>query len=288
MLKWRVDEQEVLERLQSVTIDFASDGRTGESISMAHRFLRKLRHGARLTSEAEDVLARLLDSTRTVEAREDLLAQGREPRYLPLIVGGWAGRYTILEDGRRQIISLLLPGDLCEPFGVLPRFMDNAITALTPVEMAMVRLDALRSAAQASPRIEEALWWDLLVSSAIERQHLVSLGRRTANERLGHLFCELHLRLSMVGLVDEDNSYEMPVTQADLGDLLGLSVVHVNRSLQDLRRTGMITLRDRRLTIHDLESLRELAMFDETYVKPFGTISLVSQSDAPNLGQRQP
>lgn len=252
---------------------------------MVHPFLRKLRHGARLTKEHEETFLRLTQSTRTIGAREDVVPLGGQPRYLPLVVDGWACRYTTLENGRRQIISLFLPGDLCEPFGVLPRFMDHAIGALTPCVIAQVRTDAIRSVAQLSPRIEEALWWDLLVASAIEREHLVSLGRRSATERLGHLFCELHLRLGMIGLVDGDElSYDMPITQADLGDLLGLSMVHINRSLQELRKTGMISLRGRRLTIHNLEGLRELAFFDDGYLHRFGPLSLLN-ADGSDVNQ---
>jgi CRP-like cAMP-binding protein len=253
---------------------------------MVHPFLRKLRHGARLTKDNEDILGRLVQSTRLVGAREDVVPFGGAPRYLPLVVDGWACRYITLENGRRQIVSLFLPGDLCEPFGVLPRFMDHAIAALTPVVIAQIRPEAIRAAADASPRIDEALWWDLLVTSAIDREHLVSLGRRTATERLGHLFCELHLRLTMIGLVDEDEpSYDMPVTQADLGDLLGLSMVHINRSLQELRRSGMISLRDRRLSIRDLDGLRELSFFDDGYLHPFGALSLLNSSDISDVGR---
>ncbi|WP_420135607.1 Crp/Fnr family transcriptional regulator [Rhodopseudomonas sp.] len=236
---------------------------------MDHPFLRKLRHGAQLTKEDEVLLASLLEPARAISAREDVAEEGSEPFSLPLIVDGWACRYSTLENGQRQIISLFVPGDLCEPFGMLPRFMDHSVATLTPVMMTPVRVAPIKAAVLASPRIEEALWWDLLVATAIDREHLVSLGRRTATERLGHLFCELHLRLEMVGLV-EGLSYEMPVTQADLGDLLGLSMVHVNRSLQELRRTGLMSLRGRRLTIHDLEGLRELSFFDDGYLHPEG------------------
>lgn len=141
--------------------------------------------------------------------------------------------------------------------------MDHSFGALTPVIFAPIALAALRSAVQASRTIEEALWWDLLVAAAIEREHLVSLGRRSALERMGHLLCELHLRLAMVGLAD-GSGYDLPVTQADLADLLGLSTVHVNRLLQELRQTGPISLRGRRLTIHDLAGLREFSCFDAT------------------------
>lgn len=229
---------------------------------MLHPFVRKLRYGAELNVDDERILAELAVPTRAIGARRDILAEGGEQQFLPLVVEGWTCRYRLLENGRRQIFSVFVPGDLCEPFGVLPRFMNHSIGALTPTVFAPLKLEAIKSAAHASPRIESALWWDLLVGWEIEREHLVNLGRRSATERLGHFFCEMHLRLAMVGLV-EDQSYDIPITQADLGDLLGLSVVHVNRSLQELRRTGLMSLRKGRLAIHDLQELRELAFFDE-------------------------
>lgn len=109
---------------------------------MVHPFLRKLRHGARLTKDSEETLLRFTQSIHTVGAREDVMPLGETPHYLPLVVDGWACRYTTLENGRRQIISLFLPGDLCEPFGALPRFMDHAVGTLTPVVIAQVRADA--------------------------------------------------------------------------------------------------------------------------------------------------
>lgn len=232
---------------------------------MAHPFVRKLQHGASLCKQDQDVLTGLTQSVRRIGARQDILEEGTEPRSLRLILDGWACRYRLLSNGKRQIISFFVPGDLIEPFGVLPRFCDHSLGALTPVALATISLTAIGSAARLSPRIEEALWWDLLVASAIEREHVVSLGRRSAAERTGHLFCELQLRLAMAGLTD-GLSYEMPVTQADLSDLLGLSTVHVNRSLQELRRLGLISLRGRRLTIHDLDGLQELSFFDATYL----------------------
>lgn len=254
---------------------------------MAHPFVRKLRHGAGLTEDDEKVLTDLTESTRFIGPRSDILVEGDEQRFMPLVTEGWACRYRLLENGRRQIITVFLPGDLCEPFGVLPRFADHSIGALTPTVFVPVKLDAVRNAVHASPRIEEALWWDLLVAWEIEREHLVNLGRRSATERLAHLFCELHLRLSMVGIVD-GTGYDMPITQADLGDLLGLSVVHVNRSLQELRRTGLMSLRKGRLIIHDLNGLCELALFDERYLHPQGLITPQPRSRPRIAGAQAP
>lgn len=238
---------------------------------MIHPFVRKLRHGARLTAADELHLAGLMHAVRQVEARSDIVAEGAPARTLPLIVEGWACRYKLLENGKRQIISLFIPGDLCEPFGVQPRHMDHPLSAITPVTIAALSPSAVKAAIADNDRLEEAFWWDLLLAAAIDREHLVSLGRLSAPERLAHLFCELYVRLARVGLAD-GLEYDLPVSQLDLSDLLGLSTVHVNRSLQELRRSGLISWRSGRLTIHDLPALQELSYFDETYLQGEGVI----------------
>lgn len=239
-------------------------------------FVNKLCHGAPLTDADKAALVGLAQPARRIAAHQDIAAEGDKLHWLPLILEGWACRYRLLENGKRQIISLLVPGDLCEPFGVLPRFMDTSLGALTPVILSFLPLDAVKSIVQASSTIGEALWWDLLMASEIEREHIVSLGRRSALERLGHLFCELHLRLTMAGLV-EGSGYDFPITQADMSDLLGLSSVHVNRSLQDLRKTGLVSLRGRRLIIHALDELRELSLFNEAHLKLRDAITTTNQ-----------
>lgn len=232
---------------------------------MGDRFVRKLRNGARLTPEDETLLLGLLHSQRRIDARRDILVEGTAPRALTLILDGWACGYRLLENGKRQIVALYLPGDLCGPFGALPRRQDHMLASLNQVRFAALPLAALREVSQGSPRIAEALWWDLLMVAGIGRERIVSLGRRTAAERLGHLLCELHLRLQLVGLAD-DKGCEFPLTQADIADALGLTPVHVNRSLQDLRSSGLISLSGRRLTLHDLDALRCAALFDPAYL----------------------
>ena len=229
-------------------------------------FLSKLRHGTRLTQADETILAGMGGPVRPAP-RGDIVVEGTEPHAVLLVIEGWVCRYKLLENGKRQITCLYLPGDLCQPFGILPKYLDYTLAALTPVQLARVTPRALRDAAGASPHIEAALWWDLLVSDGIAREHLVSLGRRSATERLGHFFCEVHLRLTMAGLVEQPE-YELPLTQADLADLFGLSAVHVNRSLQELRGSGLLSLRGRRMTIHDVKALRELSMFNPAYLAP--------------------
>jgi CRP-like cAMP-binding protein len=228
-------------------------------------FVRKLRRGGHLSTADEDMLSGLFSRPRLAEAGRDLALEGDERTSLFLIVSGWACHSKQLANGARQIISLLLPGDLCQPFGIFPQDMSDSLSALTSVLVASVSPRHLRAAGHSRPAIEEALWWDLQLARELQNERVVSLGRRSAIERLSHLFCELHIRLAMVGMV-QGPSMEMPVRQAQLADLLGLSAVHVNRSLQELRTQGLISLRDKTLVIHDLHELMELAQFDASYL----------------------
>jgi CRP-like cAMP-binding protein len=232
---------------------------------MPNAFVRKLGQGTRLSASDEKALEPLLQHVQSAESGRDLEVEGLSSRSLVLVLDGWACRYKQLEDGRRQIISLFVPGDLSEPFGTLPSLKDSSIGALTPLTYARLQPEELQRIARENAGIHQALWWDLLVTMSMQDERVVSLGRRSASERLGHLFCELCARLDLVGLA-EGNTFDMPMTQADLGDLLGLSTVHVNRSLQELRGSGLISLRNRRLIIHDVEELGAISLFDPAYL----------------------
>jgi CRP-like cAMP-binding protein len=182
-------------------------------------FVQKLANGAYLLDEDRAVLAQLAEPVRRVE-RGDILLKGLATHCITVVLQGWAYRYKQLENGKRQITSVFVPGDMCEPFGALPGLKDYTLAAFTPALLACIAPQAIRKAARASPRIEQALWWDLLVSDTLNRERIVSLGRRSATERLGHFFCEMHVRLGMVGLADQ-SSFELPLTQADMADMLG-------------------------------------------------------------------
>ena len=225
-----------------------------------------LENFTRLSTADREVLADLVEANvRRLGAREDIIREGDEPRHVNLVIEGWACRYKQLQDGRRQIIAFFLPGDPCDPHIFTLRCMDHAIATLTPVTLARITQDAIETVTAKSPRIAETLWWDMMLTAAIQREWTVSLGQRSASERLAHLFCELFLRLRAVGLT-EGSSCDLPVTQADLADTLGLSNVHVNRTLQELRAAGHITWKGKRLTIHDLPALMSLALFDPAYL----------------------
>lgn len=233
---------------------------------MSNPFVRKMERHVRLAPEdraALDGLAR--QHVRPVAPRQDIVGQHDDPQHTHLILDGWACRYRQFPDGRRAIVSLLLPGDLCDPYVTRQERMDHAIGALTPVTVARIAPDQIGAAVRARPAVEECLWREMRDTTALQREWIASVGRRTAIERLAHLFCELYLRLARVGLAD-GNTIPMPVTQPDLADALGQTSVHINRTLKALRAGGLIALRGRRLTIHDFDGLMKRGLFDPSYL----------------------
>ncbi|SKA26907.1 cAMP-binding domain of CRP or a regulatory subunit of cAMP-dependent protein kinases [Consotaella salsifontis] len=193
------------------------------------------------------------------------MREGDQPTVINLFLDGWGRRYKDLPDGRRQVVSFFVPGDLCDLNIFILRQMDHSIGALTPLTIAEIPRSAFEEIIDRHPRITQALWWEALVAAATQREWTMSLGQRNAAERIGHLLCELFLRLRTVGLTN-GTSCPFPLTQSVLGEATGLSLVHVNRTLQDYRAAGMIVLKQRELTIPDLRALMEASMFDANYL----------------------
>jgi CRP-like cAMP-binding protein len=228
--------------------------------------IRKLEQFTKLSTDDKHALEGLTrDRVRKISPRDNIIHEGDKPENIYLIVTGWACRYKTLEDGRRQLIAFLLPGDLCDLNIFVLREMDHSICAMSALNYTEIDPDALAALTLTHPRVTRSLWWEALMTAAIQREWSVNLGQRTAAERIGHLFCELFFRLRAVGLTT-DSSYELPVTQADLADASGLSAVHVNRTLQELRAANLIVLRGKTLTIPDLEALKTIALFNPNYL----------------------
>lgn len=233
---------------------------------MADFLIRKLENFARLSAEDRAALDRASrQRTRQVRPRDDIVREGDGPGETSLILDGWACRYKTLEDGRRQIIAYLLPGDLCDHGVSVLRETDHAIGSLTAVTLAEIPAGTVQRLAGGQTRLAQALTWEAQVAAAIQREWTVNIGQRTAFERLGHLLCELYLRLHAVGLT-QGPTCELPLTQAEIADTIGLSVVHVNRTLQELRGAGLIALRGRELTLLRLDALQRAVQFNPNYL----------------------
>jgi CRP-like cAMP-binding protein len=204
-------------------------------------------------------------SRRQFDRHRDIIAQGRPYRHVFILCSGFVWRYKILPDGKRQLLSFGLPGDL---IGFPAVFFENAVNAtgsLSDVVVATVPFATLYDLFGRFPRVAVALYWMAARETAICGERIVDIGRRSAYERLAHLILELLTRLRTVGLAEE-LSYTLPLTQELIADVLGLSGPHVSRMLRSMREEGLVIIEDHRLTVLDLESLTQLAGFDGDYL----------------------
>ena len=236
-------------------------GTTPTSTPLIH----KLESVLVLSEDEKDVLRKLSGTIKTVGPRQDLVREGDRPHECCLILEGFAYRYKLTEDGRRQIFSFHIPGDIPDLQSLHIDVMDHSLSSLTTCKALFISHETVRNLMQGCPRISDAFWRDTLIDAAVFREWILNLGRREAYGRMAHLLCEFYVRLKAVGLTNGD-ACDMPFTQAELADATGLSTVHVNRTLQDLRGEGLITLRAGSLSVLDWDRLREAGEFDPTYL----------------------
>ncbi|MET0373878.1 MAG: Crp/Fnr family transcriptional regulator [Rhizorhabdus sp.] len=203
--------------------------------------------------------------TRRLAAGETIVHESDHTGGLSLVHEGLAHRFRILPDGRRAILGYLLPGDFCDIRVLIMDQMDHSIGALAPSVISVFSREAVLKLLDRFPRLVRPLWRSSAEEEAIMREWVVNVGQRSALERLAHLICELHARMSAAGLT-KGGSFDLPVTQSEFADSLGLSTVHVNRTLQELRRSGLLTLRGRQAVIPDIDRLRGAGMFSPTYL----------------------
>lgn len=231
-----------------------------------HVLLARKLHGYDVLTEHEvDVLEQAIDGTRTFAAGQDLVTIDDRPGHSSVIVEGWAARSKTLENGTRQITSIHIPGDFVDLHGFLLRKMDHSVIALSTCRIAKMPHDKLRWITEEYPHLTRLLWLNTLVDAAIHRNWIVAMGRQTAVSHMAQLICELYVRLNAVDLVS-GYEFDFPLTQPVVADALGLSLVHVNRTLRDIRAQKLISWRARTVKILDWERLVQFAQFDPTYL----------------------
>jgi CRP-like cAMP-binding protein len=216
-------------------------------------------------------LDRLHQRRRTFVAGVDLVHQGQVGQSAFILAKGWACSYKILPNGFRQIVDFQIPGDFLGLKSVLFRTADHNIAPVTQVEASEVIITDLFDAFVKAPRLAKAVLWAASRDEAIVVEHMIGIGRRNALERMSHCLLELGARLKLVGLGTE-HGYDCPLSQYMLADALGLSAVHVNRVLRQLRDLGLLTFQKGRVTIHDFNRLVALADFDKTYLDHDGPL----------------
>jgi len=200
-----------------------------------------------------------------VDAGQDIVRQGETPTNCCLLIDGFLCRYKMLSRGQRQILSFHFAGDIPDLQSFRLKRMDHGLGALAPSRVAYISHDAIETLFHDCPSIAAAIWKATLVDASLFREWLAGVGRRAAPERMAHLFCEIYLRMRLLGLAPE-KSFHLPITQHDLADALGLSAVHVNRTLQELRRERLIVSWGRYFAVEDWPRLRDFADFDPLYL----------------------
>ena len=229
------------------------------------RLLLKLRARDDVSDREEQVLRGAVSAIEDFPAGRTVVRAGAPLSHSMLVVDGLVARFKDLSDGQRQIQEIHLAGDFTDLHGFILKRLDHNVGTLTRTRMAMVPHDRLKRITEDEPHLARLLWFSTLIDSAIQREKILSVGRRAALSRLAHLLCEIRIRLELVGL-GEDGSFALPLTQLDLGDASGLTSVHVNRMLKQLRDDRLVTYRGGRVTIHDWPRLQQIAEFDAAYL----------------------
>ena len=231
----------------------------------AHSLLRKLDSITDLSPEERQAVLDLPMRVERIQADQDIVREGDRPSRCCLVLQGFACRHKVTLPGKRQIMAFHVPGDIADLQSLHLRVLDHSLGTITPCELGFIRHEDMRDFVRRWPRLGDVFWRETLIDAAVFREWMVGIGRREAYGRIAHLLCELMTKLRAVGLADGQRC-EMPITQAEFGDALGLSTVHVNRVLQELRGNGLITLRSGTLTVLDWDGLTSAGEFDQTYL----------------------
>jgi CRP-like cAMP-binding protein len=229
-------------------------------------FLRKLESIRALSHVEREALHQIQGTCVSMLARQDISRAGDRPPCINILVDGFACRYVLLPDGKRQITFVHIPGDILDLQSVFLPIMDYNVCTFVQSQLLAIPHAAMLDLFLKHPRIGHLFWRETLIYAAIFREWMVGMGRRKAYARIAHFFCELIVRMQAAGLARE-HEIDMPLTQIDIGDALGLSFVHVNRTLQQLRGAGLIELTRGRLRAIDWSGLCKAADFDPSYLQ---------------------
>ncbi|WP_426955504.1 Crp/Fnr family transcriptional regulator [Muricoccus radiodurans] len=221
---------------------------------------------------------------RSIGPRRDIVQRGDRPEHIHVVLSGMACCYRLLQDGGRQIVAFLLPGDLCDL--QFTGRMEYSVATLNTCEVALLSREAFQELAQRRGALALALLRVNAIEASTLREWLVAMGHGPAERQMAHLFCELHARFSSLGLTNT-RSCSLPLTQNDLADTLGLSLVHANRTIMQLRNRGLITWKGGVLTILDLEALRNFAEFSPDYLQVLPP-SFQPKDSSPGIVVRAP
>ncbi|MFN6980898.1 MAG: Crp/Fnr family transcriptional regulator [Brevundimonas sp.] len=232
---------------------------------MSNRFIDKLSGFASLSPAEVAALAAATAAPRSHPAKYDLIREGDRPGPVFVVLDGWACRYKILPNGSRQVLAYLMPGDSCDLNVGLLAEMDHSIQTITPATVATIERTEMDEIMDRHRGVARAMYLAQLIDEGTMRAWITSMGRRASIERVAHLMCELYLRARNIGLTP-DSSLALPLSQTMLADSLGMTPVHLNRVMKELRSSEAMTLQRGSLIIEDPAKLIRIAGFDENYL----------------------
>jgi len=229
------------------------------------RLIRKLQISTALDADDLKAIEHLPIITKEIASHTAIVREGERTSQSGLLIEGFACRSKTTDAGKRQILSIHIPGDIPDLQSLHLHVMDHDVTTLSRATVGFIPHEALRALTRERPTVAEALWRETLIDAAVFREWIVNVGRRSAVVRLAHLLAEIGRRLQTMELASGDR-FELPMTQLDIADALGLTPVHVNRVVQELRRAGLLELRKQSVFLPDLPRLKELGDFDDLYL----------------------
>lgn len=232
---------------------------------MVNPLIRQLQSRDLISNEEKQVLERLISRIVQFDAGQIIVRAGSRPSESCILVEGLACQYKSVANYKRQITAFHVPGDFIDLHGFILKRIDHTVAALVPCKIAFVSHEALSEVIERHPHLGRLLWLCTLVEGAAHHEWMASLGNLPAAARMARLLCELFVRLKTVGHTD-GASFRLPLTQAKMGEALGLSHVHVNRVLQQLRAEELVIWRQDTVTIPDWKRLCHVGYFDPSYL----------------------
>ena len=233
--------------------------------SYSQKLVRRLRSIHRIDDEDEAALLAIPLKIQEFGPREDIVREGDRPSRSCILFEGMTGWYKTTGQGTRRILSLQVPGDMPDLHSLHLDVMDCSLASFGPCKIGVIDHHTIQDLCGRRPRVASALWRMTLIDGAIFREWVTNVGGRRGEARVAHLLCEHVTRVRAVNS-DNDASFPLPLTQADIGDATGLSTVHVNRALQELRKARLIKFQKFELQVLDWDGLQQAGDFDPTYL----------------------
>jgi CRP-like cAMP-binding protein len=236
------------------------------TVGFAHsKLIARLRAIASLTDGDAALIEKLPMKLQNLSSGQDVVQDGQTLDQCCMLVDGYLFRHKIGAEGKRQIVSWHVPGDIPDLYSLHLRPIDHNMTALGPAVVSFIPHEPFIAMLNSSPSLTHVFWRETLVDAAAFREWVVSLGRRDAQARIAHMLCELLIRLRVVGLA-RDDSFQFPASQVDVADATGMTPVHANRMIQQLRADGLIAWDGPTIRVLDLDRLKSVAEFDDGFL----------------------